>query len=229
MRTLKEIKEYFDREYWEKGNKSGYKDKDFDLWWNGRWCQCFNRAIPLYGKRLLDLGCGIGGFVTMCNLFGADSYGVDLSEYAIEKYKREGKRLGLTWDRCFENSCHDLSRWPNNFFDIIYSNQVFEHIPEKLIDNLIKEIYRVSRKGAVLWFALQMPEDGLHKKAKEDPDKTHVTLYGRKWWDDKFRKIGLIPAPDIDIFLRKTVTEPDHYSFFEEFNWTTLVYRKPKK
>jgi SAM-dependent methyltransferase len=225
LNTIEEIKQYLDKDYWEKGNKSGYRDTYLNLWWNGRWCQCLNRVIPLYDKRLLDLGCGIGGFVTVSVLFGADSYGVDLSRYAIEKYREECKKLHLPFDRCFEGSCHDLSRWPNEYFDIIYSNQVFEHLPEQYVDKMIAEIYRVAKKECICWFSLQMPDQDDIK----DPnckDETHVTLKSKRWWNDKFIKTGFIEDRQTDELLHKVVTGYDHYSFFKEYQWRTLVYRK---
>lgn len=226
LTTIEEVKQYLDKDYWEKGSKSGYKDSFLNLWWNGRWCQCFNKIIPLHDKKLLDLGCGIGGFVTMSLLFGADSYGIDLSKYAIEKYQTECQRLQLPFDRCFEGSCHDLSRWSDESFDIIYSNQVFEHVPEELIDTLVKEIFRVAKKNAILWFALQFAYSQEHREELQKLDKTHITLYSHQWWDEKFKKIGLIPALDIDEKLRTQVTGVDHYSFFKEYQWTSLAYRK---
>lgn len=225
LTTIEEVKQYLDQDYWEKGNKSGYKDTYLNLWWNGRWCQCFNRAIPLYDKKLLDLGCGIGGFVTMCILFGADAFGMDLSSYAIKKYQEECRRLHLPFDRCSEGSCHDLSRWPDGYFDIIYSNQVFEHLPEQYVEEMIKEIYRVAKKGAVSWFSLQMPDkdDSRDINCK---DQTHVTLKSKKWWNDKFIQKGFREDKQIDELLQKIVTGYDHYSFFKEYGWRTLVYRK---
>ena len=231
MQTIEEVKKYIDREYWEEGDKSGYKDSFLDISWNCRWAQCFNQVIPIFGKKILDLGCGIGGFVSACNLWGADAYGVDLSNYAVSKHKSECERLHLPADRVFEGSCHDLSRWEPETFDIIYSNQVFEHIPKQYIDGMVAEIHRVTKHGAILWFGLQMPE----KEGIVDPkciDETHITLMPREWWDEKFlsqgveKTDGFDKADDIDQALRETKTGQDNYSFFKEYDWRSLAYRK---
>lgn len=223
VKTLEEVRKYLDKEYWENGTKSGYKGGPaVDWWWNNRWAQCFNQAIPIYDKKILDLGCGTGGFVASLVTFGADAYGIDLSDYAVEKAKKENSFLK---NRIFQGSAHDLSRWPNEYFDILYSNQVFEHVPEELINNLIKETYRVLKKEGVCWFAIHMPDVRDSAEDKEI-DQTHITLYPRSWWIEKFKAIGFKEDQNIDLLLRSTRTGYDHYSFFEDYHWETLVFRK---
>ncbi|MFH1759995.1 MAG: class I SAM-dependent methyltransferase, partial [bacterium] len=128
IKTLEEVRKYIDKEYWEAGTKSGYKDTDVcNWWWVNRWLQCFTQVIGVSDKRVLDLGCAMGGFVAGLLTWGADACGIDISDYAIRKGK---EKLSYLNDRIFQGSCHDLSGWPSEFFDVIYSNQVFEHIPE---------------------------------------------------------------------------------------------------
>jgi len=224
VKTLEQVRKYIDKEYWEAGTKSGYKDGVVcNWWWVNRWLQCFTQTIDIYDKKVLDLGCAMGGFVAGLLTWGADAYGIDISDYAIRKGKEE---LSYLKNRIFQGSCHDLSIWPSEFFDVIYSNQVFEHIPEQHVDDLVKEIYRVCSRGSLLWFALQMPTSGHDVRGAEDIDETHITLYPPQWWDEKFKRAGFIAAPDIDMALRRTCTGFDHYSFFKEYGWTTLVYKK---
>jgi len=225
MKTIEEIREYLDRDYWERGQslgKSGYENFSVNWWWVNRWLQCFTEVIPIKDRKVLDLGCGVGGMVAGFLTWGGDAYGIDLSDYAIEKGKTQCEFLK---GRLFQGSCHDLSMFPDNFFHIIYSNQVFEHVPEQHIPQMRGEIWRVMRWGGIGWFAFQMPVEG--RRGENDPDETHVTMYPRQWWEEKFLGVGFTLDARIDRRMRKTRTGPDNYSYFEYYQWATLVVRKP--
>jgi SAM-dependent methyltransferase len=64
-----------------------------------------------------------------------------------------GSRLGPV-----EYSFHsmaDLSRFESASFDLVYSGQTFEHVPEDVGDKVLAEVHRVLRPGG--WLALDTP------------------------------------------------------------------------
>lgn len=224
FKTIEEVRKYLDKDYWENGQtlgKSGYEKFTINWWWVNRWLQCFIEAVPVKGKRVLDMGCGVGGMVAGFLTWGADAFGIDLSDYAIGKGISECEFLS---ERLFQGSCHDLSKFPDLAFDIVYSNQVFEHIPEQYIDQMIHEIWRVTKWGGIGWFAFQMPEEG--RRGENDPDETHITMHPRWWWEKKFLDRGFNIDSSIDRRMRRVRTGPDSYSYFEYYQWATLVVRK---
>jgi SAM-dependent methyltransferase len=223
--TLEEVKAYLSKDYWESGKTkkcSGYENEIIDWWWYLRWFQCFNKVIPLRDKSILDLGCALGSFVAVALAAGgADAHGIDLSGYAIEK----GCQLFPSIDsRTHEGSIHDLSRFEDKRFDVLYSNQVFEHLPKQHTDEMIKEITRVARPGALLWAGLVLG----NKRNDTDPDLTHINIHLREWWDRKFIANGWLIDYLTDQELRKTTAGPDKpgYSFFKKYDWHSICYRR---
>jgi len=96
--------------------------------------------------RILDWGCGRGKAVLKLLKMGYSAYGVEIDNKVLRKansvFKANGfdpnKRL-LLLDEIKSNS--------ENFFDIIFSEQVFEHVKD--LDSVIKEHYRLQKNGGV--------------------------------------------------------------------------------
>lgn len=92
--------------------------------------------------RVLDLGCGEGSSVDLFRSLDADVqwYGLDI-EGSPEVMQRKRTDADFT--------SFDGVRIPffDNFFDLVYSNQVFEHVREPRI--LMQETCRVLRRGGL--------------------------------------------------------------------------------
>jgi len=91
--------------------------------------------------RLIDLGCDDGVWtIELAKRIGTKKiFGVDIVEKRIEKAKKKGlivKKFNLAKDK-----------WPlkSNYFDVVHSNQVIEHISN--LDNFISEVYRITKPG----------------------------------------------------------------------------------
>ena len=70
--------------------------------------------------KFFDFGMGWGRWALMAKAFGCDAYGSELSKDRIEYAKSNGIKV-IDWDD-----------FPNYKFDLINTEQVFEHIPEPL-------------------------------------------------------------------------------------------------
>ena len=89
---------------------------------------------------VLDIGCGDGQKTAKFKTkVGAhEIFGID----GVEDRLKAAKKRGVTVKKV------DLEKkWPfqNNYFDVIVSNQVIEHIVN--LDNFISEIYRILKPG----------------------------------------------------------------------------------
>lgn len=110
------------------------------------------RAPSLYGKKTLDVGCGIGVLARVFSCLGADSYGVDkhiLCEWGnLDDIKRvwEEKNLKITVNDFFN------ADYPNEMFDIITSEDLFEHLRYSQKEFLDKA-YKILRPGGYLFLA----------------------------------------------------------------------------
>ncbi len=195
-------KEYFEGIYAHlKKEKGLILNSFFDL--------LFSRARKI--KKVLDLGCGEGDFLKICQERGLECFGVDISSYALKKAK---KRIGGELRKL------DLEReklvWPDGFFDAVTAFDLLEHL--KSPDLLFSETYRVLKKGGI--FFATTPNGGFslaRPLGKIIPgDTTHVNLQEAKYWLARLRKggfskieikgcllFGLPPNLDLRHLLRK--------------------------
>lgn len=228
IKTVEEVREYVQKDYWQGGvskGKSGYENFSIDWGWNGKLVHCLNEAMPLRNKRILDLGCAYGQVVAALLKNGYNAWGCDLSDYAIEAGIKQYPQMK---DKIRQCSGHDLSCYKEETFDFIYSQQVFEHIPADVCDALAKETYRVARPRAIMWVGLVLDISSDFQPQgynPEDPDKTHINLRPKIWWDEKMTKAGWKIEKAFDKKFRGT-TAPNGYSFFNEYGWHSICYSK---
>lgn len=134
------------------------------------------RAFP-DAHRVLDFGCGSGYAVRQMRKRGREWFGLELSESAFKQY--------LQGDRCF--SVGTLNQFPDNQFDMVYSTEVFEHIPEEEIDGVISHLSRIVTKCVFLTISL---------RPSSNNNSFHCTLKPRAWWEQKFADHGFISDQD---------------------------------
>ena len=224
--SIESVRAYVQKDYWEFGcakKISSYQNSFINWWWINRWLQCFTSVFEIKNKKILDLGCGYGAMVAGFVTWGADAFGIDLSDYAITKGKSEADFLE---NRIIQGSIHDLSVYADEEFDIIYSNQVFEHLPEKHVEQLINELCRVSRYGAKLWLAFVTSTEENGTRSENDTDLTHINLHSMEWWRRRFIKVGFVENRNIDKKIRNSKTGYDEYSFYNYYRWDSIVLEK---
>jgi SAM-dependent methyltransferase len=135
--------------------------------------------------RVLEIGCGIGRMTRyLAETFG-EVYGVDVSGEMIHRAK---ERLGDIPNIHFkETSGIDFAAFPDEFFDIIFSAYVFQHIPSpQVIESNIRDAFRVLKPRGVFkfvtsgikhndylqirkdtWSGAPFPENDIRRLAKE--------------------------------------------------------------
>jgi SAM-dependent methyltransferase len=97
------------------------------------------------GARILDFGCGAGELVREGRAAGLEIYGTDVF-YGGSRARSAAEASGLLGSVIRETSGHHIP-FPDNYFDMVVSNQVMEHIQD--LDPVIAEIHRVLRPGSV--------------------------------------------------------------------------------
>jgi len=94
------------------------------------------------GDRLLDIGCGDGTLGYYAKTKYKEVYGVDISEKAIDIARKRGiKTFKIDLNK-------ETLPFPDNYFDAVTCLDVIEHIIDPRF--LVKEIYRVLKKGEIL-------------------------------------------------------------------------------
>jgi len=149
----------------------------------------FNNFIK--PSRILDIGCAKGFLVSLFNSFGVESYGVDISSYAINHAPEEIKKNLFVLD--VEKD--DLP-FSNDYFDLLMIVEVLEHLHFFSISHFLKEIKRVLRQGGYVCLTLPTKKD-------EKQDITHINLHPKSFWVELFRKNGFLAVPEEKKLLKK--------------------------
>jgi 2-polyprenyl-3-methyl-5-hydroxy-6-metoxy-1,4-benzoquinol methylase len=101
-----------------------------------------SKIIP--GGKILDVGCGAGNFLALMKQFGMECYGVD-PQSPNESF---AKKYGLNISQKDLKEAH----YPDNFFDVITMNHVFEHVSNPT--DTLDEIHRILKNDCTLILAV---------------------------------------------------------------------------
>lgn len=137
--------------------------------------------LPLAGLKILDVGCGYGHFLGLCQGLGAapsDLHGVDLLPERIEEARARHPDYDLTIGNGEELP------YGNETFDLVLLFSVLSSILDLRVQaNLAAEAKRVLRPGgAILWYDLRY----------DNPSNPHVRGLSRRDVEHLFP--GLLPA-----------------------------------
>jgi len=112
------------------------------VWRRGqdRRLELIRRHVPLEGRRILDVGCGIGMYVAKFRQFSHDVYGVDIDPEKVEEASQTLSNI----------SCAPAEKlpFPDDMFDVIMLHEVIEHVQSDV--QAIREAYRCLRPGGEL-------------------------------------------------------------------------------
>src|SRR6185369_11388749 len=184
----------------------GFKNKMIEWTGDQHYNRNFNNHIynlkserPL---RVLDLGCGGGGFIENCLEDGNIGVGIDGNRYF--------KELNLHgWSRYNNNFfCCDLGKeWQLSEdgkpmkFDIITTWEFLEHLYENVIETLSQCIANHSKDGTYL----------IYSASQRDHRPHHKLVRNKEWWLNQFGKYGFI---NTDLDFGRDVIRWEHDSIF---------------
>jgi ubiquinone/menaquinone biosynthesis C-methylase UbiE len=104
-------------------------------------------VVDLKGKEVLDAGCGPGGKTLYYAALGCSRIiGVDIDENRIG-HASAFLRSKPTPNAEFLKADLSCMPFPDNSFDVIFLNDVFEHIERPLLSKVLLECRRVIRPG----------------------------------------------------------------------------------
>jgi ubiquinone/menaquinone biosynthesis C-methylase UbiE len=96
------------------------------------------------GKRVLEIGCGVGTDGVEFLKAGADYTGVDASDISVGLAKKNLKSHGYS-DSFIRSADAEQLPFPDNHFDFVYSWGVLHHTPD--LARAVSEVYRVLKPG----------------------------------------------------------------------------------
>jgi len=97
------------------------------------------------GKRLLEVGCGMGTDLLQFARGGAEVTGVDLTPRSVETSRHHLSLYGQTGSFALTDA--ENLPFTNGSFEVVYSNGVLHHTPDTL--RAVREIHRVLRPGGL--------------------------------------------------------------------------------
>ena len=120
-------------------------------WRDQNW---YNFVALLPGKRILDLGCGVGDDVEFFLPFGYEYFGIDISSGMLAVAQDEyapGIKKGLL--HFMQMSMYELA-FRDSTFDGAWAITSYMHIPRGNLLSVLKETWRVLKPGGPLFISI---------------------------------------------------------------------------
>jgi SAM-dependent methyltransferase len=137
-------------------------------------------------ERILDFGCGIGAAepVFVSKYPSAEVYGVDESGESIRAAIRQKSGANFIVTK------KDLP-FRQGFFDLLYSNGTFHHIPYNKHPAVLKELFRVTKKGGSIFIFENNPYNPLMMRVmKKNPFDNDAKVLKPKYLRQILRDSG---------------------------------------
>lgn len=97
------------------------------------------------GRRILNVGCGTGGFNLVAEAVGARAVGVDADAEAIAICALKREKGG----GAFVRAAAERLPFPDGTFDVVYCFSAIEHVES--VEESVAEMVRVTRRGGLIY------------------------------------------------------------------------------
>ncbi len=181
----------FDKNYYEDGISKG-----LSCYENYRWIPelTYPMAHKFYnflklGKKsnVLEYGCAHGFLVKCLNDYGVNTYGVDISEFAIKNSLADiSDKVTIIKNNNLINAIKKF-KFNKKIFDWIISKDVFEHIPQKELKKILNQMNKITKN---LFVIVPLGDKSKYRIQQYHLDKTHIIIKNEEWWINLFKKNG---------------------------------------
>lgn len=120
------------------------------VWFNKEYR--LRRLGDLRGKRVLDVGCGLGDNAILLAARGAQVTGVDVSERSIAFARERAGRLRLPYAPTFVCAPIERAALPRRTFDVVWGDGFLHHVLHDL-ERVLRALAACARDGGVLVFS----------------------------------------------------------------------------
>ena len=142
-------------------------------------------VIDLYpeSKSWFDGGAGTCGTMKALRSAGKIVRGIEISDVSKTSCKDLAKEGVVE-----TGVLHDLTRFEDKRFDVVFSSEVLEHVPTNLVEKSVKELVRIAKKDVFVTISLR--RSGLDPKDLRKPAIVHLTVWPREKWEKTFTDAG---------------------------------------
>lgn len=128
----------------------------------------FTSILP--GKKVLDVGCGVGRDVSYMTEDGLDIVGIDISEGLLKEAKKRYPKAK------FKKMDFRKMTFKANSFDGIWSMASLIHTEREEMPKVLKEFSRVLKKNGVVYLAVVEGEgeEEIKKEKYENEPRTYI-------------------------------------------------------
>ena len=119
----------------------------FRKFWEARKVASFRKTIGSGRKKILDVGCGEGRFLSILKEFGSSDWelvGMDLDRKAVERCRQRGFRAEVSRIEDFR---------PADRFDVVIMFQLIEHVEDPRV--IAKQVHSILNPGG--FFIVETP------------------------------------------------------------------------
>lgn len=149
------------------------------VWRSGqeRRLRLIRRYVPLEGKRVLDVGCGLGAYVANFRRFTDHAYGMDVDAPRVQEGHRRGVANLLV-------AAAEALPFADGAFDVVLLNEVIEHVTDDRAT--LREACRVLRPGGAVV---------IYAPNRLYPFETHGVYLGRRYVFGNIPFVNWLPDP----------------------------------
>ncbi len=173
------------------------------------------------GMKVVDVGCGDGGYITFCSRRGADVTFIDIEESKVKATEARLKDIAQGKTQGIVSECNPIPL-PNEYADLVISTEVLEHVRDPAA--VLREIVRIGNSQAL--YLLTVPDARgenllktvVHPSYFEEPN--HIQIFT----SDDFEELVL--SCDLEIVRHDYLNA--FWSIFYLLKWATAVPYAPE-
>lgn len=217
----------YDENYYENGVQLGISGYSAYRWLPELTVPLCKRLVTYLGlentDKVCDYGCAKGYLVKGLRGLNKQAFGVDISEYAIEKADPSVREfLSLLSDK------NDLKSYRKTIvsqidgdtkFDWIISKDVLEHVSYEQISDVLYDIRENSKNAFII---VPLGVNGKYVIPEYEQDITHVIRENATWWTAQVLKAGFI----LNEVKFRVPGIKDNWAHYEEGNLFMKLYSR---
>ncbi len=160
---------------------SEWADPGSEQWKNHPWSRVFKERTTFassfcVGGKVLDACCGSGWSTEKISEVAKSVIGIDVSSKAIQLATEKYSAENITY--MVMNAL--AMNFENEIFDTVVSLEAIEHFDKTQVEQYLKEISKVLKKGGILVGSTPRAKTVLHKVWYIRQNKYHKVIYNKK-------------------------------------------------